>query len=120
MPHPAILLVIYLLVSAMISVIFKFVAIGPGGLSVVDLTLTPLFYAGCALQVIQTVIWIAILRSLPLSKAYPFTSLNVALAILCGSIFFGEMITISNIVGSIVIIVGIMIISSEKHTACES
>ena len=63
---------------------------------------------------LYAVIWQFILGKIPLSQAYLFKSLTVVFSLLFAYILFGEYITLKNVIGSLVIIVGIVINSISK------
>jgi undecaprenyl phosphate-alpha-L-ara4N flippase subunit ArnE len=60
---------------------------------------------------LRGVIWIFVLKKLPISAAYPYISLSFVLVLLASYWFFGEEITIFKGVGSILIISGIILTS---------
>ena len=108
------LIFIFLLVNTSIQIIFKTIALGPGGTSYFALMREPLFYFCGLLFFIQALIWIAVLKRMPLSKAYPFTSLAVITMILSGYIFFEESVSLGNIVGGLIIVIGVIVIAGYK------
>jgi drug/metabolite transporter (DMT)-like permease len=107
---------LFLLITAALQVIFKTLALGPGGSNYLTLIVEPLFYFAGFLFVIQTAVWLAVLRRLPLSRAYPFTSLTVVIMLISGAFFFGESISLGNVLGSIVIMLGIVVISGDQES----
>lgn len=108
---------LFLLLTTAIQVAFKTVALGPGGSDYLALIQEPLFYLCGALFVLQAAVWLAVLRRLPLSRAYPFTSLTVVIMLISGALFFGEPISLGNVLGSVVIMAGIIVIAGgqENH-----
>ncbi len=96
------------------QILFKHVALGPGGSSYPQLFLEPLFYLAGVIFFGQAVVWILILKRLPLSVAYPFTSLTIISLLVSGILFFGESLTMGNVLGAIIIMSGIVVISGEK------
>ncbi len=101
---------LFILVSTALHIMFKTVALGAGGRDYAALILDPLFYVCGLFFVLQTVIWLMVLRRLPLSHAYPFTSLTVITLIISGAVFFGESVTLGNIAGGGLIIAGVLLI----------
>lgn len=108
---------LFLIINSVIQVLFKTIALGPGGSSYIALFIDPLFYLCGVLFIALAVVWMAVLRRMPLSKAYPFTSLNVVLLLVSGALFFGEKITYGNILGGLLIMIGVATITSENNTA---
>ena len=60
---------------------------------------------------LATLIWIYLLRSIPLSKAYPFMALSFVLVPLGAVLFFAEDLTSPYLSGLVLIIAGIFVIS---------
>lgn len=98
----------------LIQILFKHVALGPGGSSYLALARVPIFYLCLALFMAQTAAWLAVLRRMPLSRAYPFTSLTVVTVLFSGAVIFGEAITMGHILGTLVIMGGIVTIASDQ------
>ena len=51
--------------------------------------------------------WSAVLRQAPLSRAYPFMGLSFILVAWLSSIFFGEELTVSKLLGTVLVVVGL-------------
>lgn len=107
------LIILYIVFRTIIQILFKYVAIGPGGSSYFALLFEPLFYLAGIIFIAQAVVWLMVLRRLALSVAYPFTSLTVITMLASGALFFGESITLGNIVGTVVIMTGVIIIAGD-------
>lgn len=60
---------------------------------------------------LRGVIWIFVLKRLPISAAYPFISLSFVLVLIASYWFFGEEITFFKGIGSMLIISGIILTS---------
>ena len=54
--------------------------------------------------------WIKVLSKFDLNYAFPFISLNFIIMLFCGYLFFGESLTISKIIGNLLLIAGLLII----------
>jgi len=67
--------------------------------------------ASLALYGFATVLWIWLLRSVPLSKAYPFMALSFVLVPAAGLLFFGERVTGMYGVGLGLIVLGVVLIA---------
>ena len=72
------------------------------------LTLPSLWLAGF-LYFSATLLWIKMLQTVPLSKAYPFSALGFVLVPLAAVFFFNETISFKYILGAGLIIAGIMV-----------
>jgi uncharacterized membrane protein len=55
--------------------------------------------------------WMLALKEFELSKAYPFMSLSFVMVLLVSYLFLKETLSIEKIIGSVLIIVGIIVIS---------
>lgn len=108
------LIILFLLINTSIQVVFKIIALGPGGSNYLSLLFEPLFYLCGILFAVQALLWIGVLKRMPLSKAYPFTSLAVITMIISGYLFFGEPISLGNVLGAAIIITGVVIITGDK------
>jgi multidrug transporter EmrE-like cation transporter len=76
--------------------------------------ITNAFYiASLACLLFQAVIWQQALVHYPLSFAYPFMSLANFAVLLSSAVLFDEGITITNIVGLVLISIGITVLSWE-------
>ena len=62
------------------------------------------------LYAIATALWVWILRTTPLSIAYPFVALGFILVPLAAHYFFGEPLTTRHVVGTVLIIAGLLVI----------
>ncbi|MBD9374366.1 transporter [Rhizobium sp. ARZ01] len=83
---------------------------GPRGL--VHLLFNPLMIGALAIYGIGTVIWIFVLKSVPLTIGYSFMALTFCFIPLLASIFLGETLTLRYFVGAFLIIGGMVVINS--------
>lgn len=60
-----------------------------------------------------TILWIWILMHVPLSKAYPFALLAIALVPLAGIVFFGESVSRQYIAGFGFVLIGLALIQNS-------
>jgi multidrug transporter EmrE-like cation transporter len=77
---------------------------------------TPMVLAGLALYAIGAVAWIAVLRRMDLSYAYPFLALNFVLIALVSQVVLGETVPLLRWVGIGAICVGILLIANSGVT----
>ena len=75
-----------------------------------------LFYGGeiCILG-IYAILWQQIIKRVDLSLAYANRAVALLWSMLWAFLFFNEVITIKNIIGVVVVIVGTMIVNSEHE-----
>lgn len=59
----------------------------------------------------QALVWQQALKYHDLSYAYPFTSLVYIIVIICSAVLFAEQISLQNVVGIILIVLGICYLS---------
>ncbi len=64
--------------------------------------------------VTRAIIWQILLKYIPLSKVYPYTSLVQVLILLYSIVIFNENITVYNLLGLMIMLSGIYYISREK------
>ena len=72
----------------------------------------PIFLA-LVIYGVSTVIWIWVLRTMPLRIAYPVSALGFFFVPVLGHYFLGEGLSVRTIVGAMVIILGIVISTSN-------
>ncbi len=77
--------------------------------AIVTLGLNGWFIAAVILYIVATVLWIGVLRELPLSRAYPFVALGFILVPLAGRVFFGDILDLRYFVGVGLILAGILL-----------
>ena len=70
------------------------------------------FLLGLVLYCSLTVYWIWLLTFLPLSRAYPFTFLSLAIAAIGSALFFHEPLTFPFVTGLVLIGAGLMVMSA--------
>ncbi|MFO1205534.1 MAG: EamA family transporter [Burkholderiales bacterium] len=76
-----------------------------------DLAFNPYLLTGLIVYVATTFLWIWLLRTVPLSVAYPFMALAFLFVPLMGAAFLGEPISIRTALGAALIISGIWVIA---------
>ncbi len=74
---------------------------------------TPLVMGGLFLYALGAISWIAVLRRMDLSYAYPFLALNFVLIALVGQFVLGEAVPWIRWVGIAAICVGILLIANS-------
>jgi len=70
----------------------------------------PFVFFGLAIYLIGTVFWLAALSRVDLSFAYPFASLSYVIMLVASWLMFNEQITLSRVLGTLVIGIGVLLI----------
>ena len=70
----------------------------------------PYVFIGLIIYIAGTVFWLAALSRVDLSYAYPFASLSYVVMLVASWMMFGEQITLSRIIGTVVIGIGVLLI----------
>jgi len=70
----------------------------------------PNVFFGLAIYLVGTIFWLAALSRVDLSYAYPFASLSYVIMLLASWRLFDEKISLSRLVGTIVIGIGVLLI----------
>ena len=95
------------------QILFKRAAsqLTPGGGSswLFELARSPTMWVAVALYAGATLLWVRILTTVPLSRAYPFVALAFVLVPAAGYLFFDESITMRYALGTALIIVGVAV-----------
>lgn len=108
-------LALFSLLLSMGQILFKKAAIvsnlTPGLAGFVN----PWLMGAVCLYGLTTILWVWILKTVPLSIAYPFSALGFVLVPLAATYFFGETISIKYIVGGCMIVAGILIIGGTSQ-----
>jgi drug/metabolite transporter (DMT)-like permease len=84
---------------------------GAGGSWIIEVVRMPTIWAAVALYAGATLLWVRILTTVPLSRAYPFAALAFVLVPAAGYVFFHEPITIRYALGTALILAGVAIVS---------
>lgn len=69
----------------------------------------PSFWAALALYGLATLLWIHLLQSVPLSRAYPFAALGFVIVPASAALLFGEVLTPAYLVGTALIVAGVFV-----------
>lgn len=74
---------------------------------------SPFVILGLALYGVGTILWLFALKQLDLSLAYPFVGMSFVMVLLFSIIFLNEPFNMTRLTGTIVIIIGILILSKS-------
>ena len=102
------LVVFTLVIIVLENVICKIVADRYDGASISRFT-DPIFLLMYFILIVRGLTWIAALRTIPLSKAYPALSLSFPGVLAVSVLMFNEALTWQKVVGSMLIISGLVI-----------
>ena len=95
------------------QILFKRAALqitpGTGGSWLIEVARLPTMWAAVALYAGATLLWVRILTTVPLSRAYPFAALAFVLVPAAGYLLFHEPITIRYAIGVAFIVIGVVI-----------
>lgn len=58
---------------------------------------------------VYALLWQQVIKRMPLSMAYMFKGTSLVFVLLISALLFGEAITTSNLIGSVIIIIGIVL-----------
>ena len=98
------------------QVLFKFAADSvarDGGSFIGTLAASPAVWIAFSWYGVSSILWIYILMSVPLSRAYPFALLGSALVPLLSAVFFAERITPAYVFGGVIVVAGLYVISAQ-------
>jgi drug/metabolite transporter (DMT)-like permease len=97
------------------QILFKRAAtlLDPAGGSnwLMQLLTMPTMWVALALYGGATVLWVRILTTVPLSRAYPFVALAFVLVPAAGYLFFSEPITPRYVLGTAIVIAGVLVVA---------
>jgi drug/metabolite transporter (DMT)-like permease len=77
-----------------------------------ELAFSPFLIGGLVIYLGATVLWIWLLRTIPLSVAYPFMALAFLFVPAMGAAFLGEPLSLKSAVGAALIVTGICVIAN--------
>ena len=112
--HPLYLAAIATIVMSIGQILFKTGASSWGGNTPYEIAISfitnPHLIGGIFLFATNVILWIYVLKFLPLSLAYPITASSYIIVMAFSSLLFGEKITLQMIAGSCCIMAGIALV----------
>lgn len=81
----------------------------------ISMATSPLLLLGLAVFGISALLWLTALMKAELSFAYPFLSLSYVIVLVGGAVLFGEEITLTRILGFILIIIGLLVVANGEQ-----
>jgi multidrug transporter EmrE-like cation transporter len=109
-----IFIIISILFQACVGICGKYASMTINNLPVAIVS-SPFYFAALGFMVLQAIFWQQALKHYPLSFAYPFMSLVNFVVLFSAFFLFGETITVYNILGLIIISIGIFILAQERN-----
>ncbi|MCM0650853.1 EamA family transporter [Clostridium swellfunianum] len=79
----------------------------------IHLLLNKYMLGGIAVYIISTFYWFSILKKFDLTKVYPLQSISYIVVLFFGYLMFKEPITKNTLVGTLIIVVGVFIITKQ-------
>jgi multidrug transporter EmrE-like cation transporter len=76
-----------------------------------EIASSPSILLGLTCFGLSAIVWLFVLSRIPLSTAYPFVALGIAITVAAGRFLFGEPITTAKLFGVILIIAGVLSVS---------
>lgn len=95
-------------------ILFKEAALSMSAFTITNILTNYLYIICFVVFFLRAITWQHALKSIPLSLAYNFQSLTYVGLLIVGYLFFDEKITTNNIIGSIIIITGVLIIAKKE------
>ena len=107
-------LVGFSLLLAIGQTLFKLAAVNlqsasHGSVDLWRLAMVPVFWGAMILYAGGTLLWIHILQSVPLSRAYPFAALGFVVVPVLAVVFFSERVNFTYALGALLIVTGVVI-----------
>lgn len=81
---------------------------------IIKVLLNPWIISSIMATLFAGISWMLAMSKFEIGYAYPWISLNFILMLLFGVLLFGEQLTISKVIGTVIIIFGITILVSDK------
>lgn len=106
------LLILFSVLLAMGQILFKKAALASNAIEGLFGLLNPWLLAALTLYVFATALWVWVLKTTPLSAAYPFAALGFVLVPLASYLLFQEPISLKYLIGSALIVSGILVIGT--------
>lgn len=112
--HWLFLLMALLLQSAAVILIKK-ASLSIGALSFFSVCTNPYYIAAMVCMLFQAIVWQFVLVRFPLMLAYYFMSGLYIVILWAGHFVFGEVVSLKNILGTVIIVVGICMLVQTKE-----
>jgi drug/metabolite transporter (DMT)-like permease len=87
------------------------VSANPGSSWILDVAKLPTMWLAVFLYAAATLLWVRILMTVPLSRAYPFMALAFVLVPAAGYFLFAESVTGRQAIGTALIVAGVVVVA---------
>jgi multidrug transporter EmrE-like cation transporter len=77
----------------------------------IEIARLPTLWLALALYGGATLLWVRVLTTMPLSRAYPFMALAFVLVPAASHVFFQEPINTYHVVGTVLIVIGVLVVA---------
>ena len=76
-----------------------------------------IFFYGIVLLImgVYAILWQQILKKLPLTVAFANKAVTIIWGIVWGVLFFGDKVSISQVIGAVIIIAGVLLVVTDKN-----
>ena len=108
------LIFVPVILRALTPVFFKSAAQQIESFTFLNVITNYLYWVSFLFFFLRALTWQIVLKKIPLSFAYPFTSLSYVFLLIIGYTYFNEEVTYSNIIGAFLIILGTLILAKSK------
>jgi multidrug transporter EmrE-like cation transporter len=75
---------------------------------------SPLVLCGMGFFGLSAIVWLFVLAKVPLSSAYPFVALGIAITVIAGRVIFAESISLMKLVGVALVIAGVLTVAASS------
>ena len=108
-------LIIFSLMLSAGQILFKKAAVASNLTPGLSGFISPWLLGAICLYGLATILWVWILKTIPLSIAYPFSALGFIIVPVAAIYLFGETISLKYIIGGSLIVSGILIIGGANQ-----
>lgn len=106
---------LYSLSASLLAIYIVISCLGLYLIKVADSWKTPTFIAGLGFYGVGAIIWLGILRLMPLSHAFPVAAGALVIGtMVVGVVFLSEVVSVWQGVGAVLIIAGITLITTDR------
>jgi drug/metabolite transporter (DMT)-like permease len=109
--NPLLFIIASVLIGASAQLVLKSGARSSDGVGLLAQLLRPVILTGLSLNALAAALWIVALRSVDLSYAFPWLSLNFILIPLGAAYFYGETLRRRKVIGMWVIALGLVVVA---------
>ncbi len=103
-----------LLLQSAAVILIKKASLSIGVMSLVSIGTNPYYVAAMVCMVCQAIVWQFVLVKFPLMLAYYFMSGIYVVILWAGHFMFGEVISLQNILGTVIIVTGLCMLVQPK------